>query len=77
MPSKKLAKRAVALQACILLHKMGELNENLLPKECKDSPLDHPELYPLYVEVKAGDIPQPGSNKRKRHYCKEVSLLPP
>ncbi|XP_063981181.1 endoribonuclease Dicer-like [Diachasmimorpha longicaudata] len=36
MPSLVLAKRSAALKACIELHKIGELNERLLPADTKD-----------------------------------------
>ena len=34
MPRKNLAKMAAALYACIELHKLGELDDNLLPVRC-------------------------------------------
>jgi endoribonuclease Dicer len=76
MPSKKMAKRAVALETCKRLHQLGELNENLLPVEHKDTVEACAELFPLYKEEEEnGDnVAQRGSNKRKEQYKKEVCL---
>ena len=75
MPSKKLAKRAAALETCKRLHQLGELDENLLPAEHKDPTETCSELFPLYKEETEGDMPQRGSNKRKEQYKKEVCSL--
>jgi hypothetical protein len=75
MPSKKLAKRAVALETCILLHKMGELNEHLLPRNQQETLLTCSELFPLFKEREMDNGPRPGSKKRKQSYRKEVSSL--
>jgi endoribonuclease Dicer len=71
MQTKKLAKRAAALETCIRLHKMGELNEHLLPSD----PLTCPELFPVFREEEAEDGLRRGSSKRKQAYGKEVSSL--
>lgn len=75
MQTKKLAKRAVALKTCIKLHKMGELNEHLLPHDRQETLLTCPELFPLFKEEDMEDGLRPGTKKRKRAYCKEVSTL--
>jgi hypothetical protein len=72
MPTKKLAKRAVALETCGKLHKMGLLSEHLLPIGSESPLLDSRDLFPLYVEEQK-DGPQPGSSKRKQCYPKAVS----
>lgn len=75
MQTKKLAKRSVALETCIKLYKMGELNEHLLPRDRQETLLTCPELFPLFKEVEMEDGPRPGTKKRKQAYRKEVSSL--
>lgn len=74
MPSKKMAKRAVALETCKQLHHLGELNEYLLPVEREDPMEACSELFPLYEEETKDNVPQRGTNKRKEQYRKEVCL---
>ena len=76
MPTRKLAKQAVALKACVRLHQLGELNDNLLPVGSKCKQLDSSDLFPLYnsedsVVVKGQS--NRGTNKRKQAYPKQVS----
>jgi endoribonuclease Dicer len=74
MSSKKLAKRAAALETCKWLHQLGELNEHLLPVDHED-PIDAcAELFSLYKEETGDNVPQRGSKKRKQQYKKEVCL---
>jgi endoribonuclease Dicer len=74
MSSKKMAKRAAALETCKRLHKLGELNEHLLPVE-HENPIEAcAELFPLYKEEIGDNVPQRGSSKRKEQYTKEVCL---
>jgi len=72
MKSKKMAKRAVALETCKRLHELGELNENLLPVEHENPVESCAELFTLYQEETENNMPQRGSNKRKEQYRKEV-----
>jgi len=74
MTSKKMAKRAAALETCKRLHKLGELNEHLLPVEHEDPIEACSELFPLYKEETEDNVPQRGSSKRKEQYTKEVCL---
>jgi endoribonuclease Dicer len=74
MRTKKLAKRAAALETCKRLHKLGELNEHLLPVEHEDPIEACGELFLLYKEETEDDVPQRGSSKRKEQYGKEVCL---
>lgn len=70
MPNKKLAKRAAALKACILLHKCGELNDNLLPvlKDVKEEDVNFLfTFWPKTKEEKAG------FKTKKRMHPKQVS----
>ncbi|XP_060069957.1 endoribonuclease Dicer-like [Ylistrum balloti] len=71
MPTKMLAKQAVALKACEILHKSGEIDDQLLPvgkelfmKEEEDSSAwDNEDL--------AGEA-RPGTTKRKQYYIKQL-----
>jgi endoribonuclease Dicer len=74
MSSKKMAKRAAALETCKRLHELGELNEHLLPVEHEDPIEACAELFPLYMEETEDNVPQRGSSKRKEQYGKEVCL---
>lgn len=58
MKTKKTAKKAAALEACIKLHQIGELNDSLLPVKRND--LDSSTLYlfanwPKEIEKNAGN----------------------
>jgi endoribonuclease Dicer len=75
MQTKKLAKRAAALETCIKLYEMGELSEHLLPRDRQETLLTCPELFLLFREEEMEDGPPPGTRKRKRAYRKEVSSL--
>ena len=74
MPSKKMAKRAAALETCKRLHQLGELNEQLLPLQYEDPIEACSELFPLYKEETGDNVPQRGSSKRRQQYTKEVCL---
>jgi hypothetical protein len=64
MQTKKLAKRAVALETCIKLCEMGELDEHLLPRDREETLLTCPELFPLFKEPEMEGGPPPGTKKR-------------
>ena len=69
MPSKKQAKMAAALKACELLHNIGELDDNLLPKQTLSD-----EESDLEEEAAADrKEPKAGTKKRKRRYRRKVS----
>jgi len=74
MSSKKMAKRAVALETCKRLHQLRELNEHLLPVEHEDPVEACAELFSLYKDETGDNVPQRGSGKRKEQYTKEVCL---
>ncbi|XP_071079246.1 endoribonuclease Dicer-like isoform X2 [Haliotis cracherodii] len=70
MPSKKLAKMAVALKMCEKLHKAGELDDNLMPvgKEMF--------VYEEEEEWEEEDVTgqaRPGTTKRKQYYYKKAA----
>ncbi|KAJ9599534.1 hypothetical protein L9F63_010006, partial [Diploptera punctata] len=73
MPTKKLAKRAVALEACKRLHKIGELNDNLLPVGSKCEELDSAHLFPFFNNNNDNieQVAPRGSKKRKQAYTKK------
>uniref|UniRef100_T1J619 Dicer-2 n=1 Tax=Strigamia maritima TaxID=126957 RepID=T1J619_STRMM len=72
MGSLKLAKKSVAMTACILLHKCGELTNDLNPS-CRD----HSEFTRQLVTVEEEEVspgsPLPGSLKRRQLYRKQVA----
>ena len=72
MPSKNQAKMAAALKACKLLHKIGELDDNLLPKQTlsdEESGLEEEEAAAESGRKK----PKAGTKKRRRQYVRKVS----
>ena len=75
MRSKKYAKMAAAYKACIVLHRNGELDDNLRPKRSLSD--DESELEEEEEEAAAaepgGNESKPGSKKRKRQYTRKVS----
>ncbi|XP_064484368.1 endoribonuclease Dicer-like [Ornithodoros turicata] len=71
MPGKLLAKQAAALRACQELHKIGELDDNLLPQG-KEAMRNTTENRFPDEEVPPG-APRPGTTKRRQYYDKRVS----
>lgn len=70
MPSIKLAKRAAALKACKELHRVGELDDNLKPKQSSIEE-DTKHLFKHWPEEKEKNA---GFSKTKRMHKKEVCL---
>jgi len=71
MPSQRLAQMAAALTTCAILHRAGELDDNLLPVgkelikyEDEESEWEDHELHGLA---------RPGTTKRKQYYDKRVA----
>ena len=71
MPSKKQAKMAAALKACELLHKIGELDDDLLPKRTLSD--EESDLEEEAAAESDGKKPKAGTKKRKRRYKRKVS----
>lgn len=71
MPSKLLAKQAVALKACQELHQMGELDDNLMPQGKEAMRNATQNRFPD-EEVPPG-APRPGTTKRRQYYDKKMS----
>ena len=74
MPSKTQAKMAAALKACELLHKIGELDDDLLPKQTlsdEESGLEEEEEEA--AAESGGEKPKAGTKKRRRQYMRKVS----
>ena len=72
MPSKNQAKMAAALKACEKLHKIGELDDDLLPKQTlsdEESGLEEEEAAAEPGRKK----PKAGTKKRRRQYMRKVS----
>ncbi|XP_067682625.1 endoribonuclease Dicer-like [Haliotis asinina] len=70
MPSKKLAKMAVALKMCEKLHKAGELDDNLMPVGKEMFVYEEEEEWE--EEDVAGQA-RPGTTKRKQYYYKKAA----
>ena len=76
MPSKNQAKMAAALKACELLHKIGELDDDLLPKQTlsdEESGLEEEEEEEEAAAESGGEKPKAGTKKRRRQYMRKVS----
>ncbi|XP_054712281.1 endoribonuclease Dicer-like isoform X2 [Uloborus diversus] len=73
MPQKRLAKMAAALKACQILHKLGELNENLVPISCLVDNAANEEIGP--IDEESADGAQPGTNRRRQIYDKKAIFL--
>ncbi|XP_059142137.1 endoribonuclease Dicer-like isoform X2 [Physella acuta] len=71
MQSSNLAMMAVALKMCEILHKTGELDENLVPVG-KEMFLYEEEEEWMNEEDLAG-LARPGTTKRKQYYIKKVA----
>ena len=72
MPSKSQAKMVAALRACKLLHKIGELDDDLLPKQTlsdEESDLEEEEA----AAESGGKKPKAGTKKRRQQYMRKVS----
>lgn len=70
MPRKKLAKMAAAYRACIELHKMKELDDDLLPVRSLTD--EESEEEDEKDESKGAKI---GTKKRRRLYDRKVSII--
>lgn len=69
MGTKRSAKRAAALMACIELHKIGELDDNLKPKARDLEKADTSYLFQEWPEVKE---PRAGSKNFTRIHPEKV-----
>ncbi|GFS16244.1 endoribonuclease Dicer [Elysia marginata] len=71
MRSKKLAKMAVALEMCKILHEKGELDDQLLPVGKEMFVYEEEEEWA--DEDDSGGQARPGTTKRKQYYTKKVA----
>lgn len=69
MRTKRLAKRVAALKACELLHKRGELDDNLMPKAQNVIDEDVSYFFNHWSEIKEKDA---GNTKKRRVHPKQV-----
>ncbi|CAF4913386.1 unnamed protein product [Pieris macdunnoughi] len=72
MPTRVLARRMVALQACRILHKSGELDDQLMPigkENFKAAEMDSN----LTQELDNNDSARPGTTKRRQYYFKRTA----
>lgn len=81
MHSQVLARRMAALQACVQLHKYGELDDNLQPigKESFKAIETDWENFELEEQdekiVQENSEPRPGTTKRRQYYYKRVKYF--
>ncbi|XP_034662290.1 uncharacterized protein LOC117897508 isoform X1 [Drosophila subobscura] len=79
LPTQTLARRLAALQACVELHKIGELDDQLQPigKEGFRALEADWECFELEPEdeqiVQLSDEPRPGTTKRRQYYYKRIA----
>jgi endoribonuclease Dicer len=75
MPSKSLAKRSVALEACRQLHQLKELDDSFLPIGKENLRLEEEEDYNADLEEEnvPDTNPRPGTTKRRHYYYKQVA----
>ena len=73
MPRKNLAKMAAALCACIELHKIGELDDNLLPVRILSD--DESESEEEDDESPGKKRKKAGTKKRKQIYERKVRII--
>jgi endoribonuclease Dicer len=81
MPTRTLARRVAALIACRILHKSGELDDNLQPIGKEGFRAIEPdwevfELDKIDEEI-SGDSsePRPGTTKRRQYYYKRIASV--
>ncbi|XP_064076141.1 endoribonuclease Dcr-1-like [Vanessa tameamea] len=73
MPTRVLARRMVALQACRILHKSGELDDQLMPigkENFKSAEFDNNVVNET---SDANDCARPGTTKRRQYYYKRTA----
>ncbi|RUS80555.1 hypothetical protein EGW08_011695 [Elysia chlorotica] len=71
MRSKKLAKMAVALKMCEILHNKGELDDQLMPVGKEMFVYEEEEEWADEDDI--GGQARPGTTKRKQYYTKKVA----
>ncbi|KAL3873454.1 hypothetical protein ACJMK2_036569 [Sinanodonta woodiana] len=70
MQTEVLAKKAVALEMCRILHQRGELDEKLMPVG-KEMFQHEEEEFEWEEEEDSNGQVLPGTTKRKQYYCKK------
>lgn len=76
MPTVVLARRMVALQACRILHKSGELDNQLMPigkENFKVLDSVYPSLTNDRTYNDMNDLARPGTTKRRQYYYKRTA----
>ena len=71
MPRKDLAKMAAALKACEMLHKKGELDDDMLPVRTLSD--EESESEEEEEAESGGRKTKAGTKKRRRRYGRKVS----
>jgi len=75
MHSPALARRSAAYAACVQLHKIGELDDNLMPlgKESVLPAVKVEDEPPLPIDGQLDECMRPGTTKRRQYYYKRVA----
>ncbi|KAA0198755.1 Dicer [Hyalella azteca] len=72
-PSPVLAKHCAAFTACVALHQLGELDDQLLPVGKESIQLDQHLCPPPPSDLDPDTFPRPGTTKRRQYYYKKVA----
>lgn len=72
MISISSAKRSVAMNMCMELHKIGELSDNLKPVTIETLQKDLSYLFPNWVDEVESEKSSVGTYKKKRHHQLQV-----
>ncbi|XP_026315245.1 endoribonuclease Dcr-1-like [Hyposmocoma kahamanoa] len=76
MPTRVLARRMVALQACRILHKSGELDNQLMPIGKENFKAAELETTGNVCDTTdATDTARPGTTKRRQYYFKRTAWM--
>ncbi|CAH2083346.1 unnamed protein product [Euphydryas editha] len=73
MPTRVLARRMVALQACRILHKSGELDDQLMPIGKENFKAAELENSVVNETLDGNDCARPGTTKRRQYYYKRTA----
>ena len=73
LSSAVLAKHAAAFLCCVILHQIGELDDNLSPVGKESIQLEYHLCPPPATDLDPEAFPRPGTTKRRQYYFKKVA----
>ena len=73
MPSPALARRSAAYNACVMLHKKGELDDGMMPVGKENLLIRELINITKGNEWNGDDAARPGTTKRRQYYYKKVA----